>query len=114
MPVIKSDQIQLQEVNMQGVLKTVKANIIGPDQGWKDYTLRVFKIGPGGYTPCHQHDWEHINFIIKGKGTLTLGSDVHEISEGDYAFVPSNIMHQFNNPHDEELEFICIVPNRGA
>jgi quercetin dioxygenase-like cupin family protein len=114
MPVIKNKEIKLEEVNMEGVSDTVKANVVGPAQGWKDHTLRVFLIKPGGYTPHHKHDWEHVNYVIKGKGTLTIGDDKREVSEGDFAFVPPNTMHQFRNESDDDFEFICIVPNRGA
>ncbi len=114
MPVIKSDEIKMEEVSMAGVDRIIKSNVIGPSEGWKDYTLRVFRIGPGGYSPHHQHDWEHINYVMKGKGTLTIKDDTIEINEGDFVFVPPNTIHQFKNPFDEEFEFICIVPNRGA
>jgi len=102
------------DVKMDGVTKTTKANVIGPAEGWKRNTLRVFRIGPGGFTPHHQHDWEHVNYIIKGRGVLTISGEAIDVSQGDFAFVPPNAMHQFRNPHDEDFEFICIVPNRGA
>ena len=114
MPVVKYDGIELSEVKMDGVVDTGKANVIGKPEGWQDHTLRVFRIGPGGNTPHHQHDWEHINYVIKGRGKLTIAGETHEISEKDFAFVPPNTMHQFENPYDEDFEFICIVPNRGA
>jgi quercetin dioxygenase-like cupin family protein len=114
MPVIKYRDMKLGDVTMPGVKDAVKANVVGGPEGWKDHTLRVFKLGPGGFTPQHQHDWEHVNYIIKGKGRLKIGDKVHEVSEKDFAFVPPNVMHQFSNPYGEPFEFICIVPNIGA
>lgn len=114
MPVVKQQDIELAEVEMNGVVDTQKANVIGEAEGWQDHTLRVFRIGAGGQTPHHQHEWEHINFIMKGKGALTIGDETTEVKQGDFAFVPPNTMHQFRNPHSSDFEFICIVPNRGA
>lgn len=114
MPVVKYEEIRLQDIKMDGVARTIKANIIGPKEGWKENTVRVFRIGPGGYTPHHQHEWEHVNYVIKGKGTLTIGDRTYELKEKDFAFVPPDTKHQFRNPHDEDFEFICIVPDRGA
>jgi len=114
MPVIKYDQIQLEDVNMDGVHKASKSNVVAKPEGWQDYTLRVFRLAPGGYSPHHKHDWEHINYVMKGKGTLSIGDDIKEISDGDFAFVPPNEVHQFRNPYNSDFEFICIVPNRGA
>jgi len=114
MPVVKYDDITMTEVAMDGVVSASKANVVGKAEGWQDHTLRVFRISPGGNTPHHQHDWEHINYVIKGKGKLTIGGETIEIAERDFAFVPPNTMHQFENPYDKDFEFICIVPNRGA
>ena len=113
MPVIKYEQIESNDVVMDGVRDVRKAVVISEKEGWSDHILRVFTIGPGGYTPRHAHDWEHINYIMKGRGKLRLGDEVHELKEKDFAVVPSNVEHQFENPYDTELEFICIVPNRG-
>jgi quercetin dioxygenase-like cupin family protein len=114
MPIFKNSEIKMEDVQMDGVKGVIKSNVIGPPEEWKDYTLRVFRLEPEGFSPHHQHDWEHINYVIKAKGTLTIGDQVNELSEGDFAFVPPNLKHQFNNPNDSDFEFICIVPNRGA
>ena len=114
MPIVKYDNIKLAEVRMEGVQGVSKANVIGPDNGWATNTMRVFRLTAKGFTPRHQHDWEHVNYIIKGKGQVRIGEEVHEVKEKDFAFVPPNIEHQFENPYDEDLEFICIVPDRGA
>lgn len=114
MPVVKYSEIEMTAVSMDGVKDTLKANVVGMSEGWKDHTLRVFRIGPGGNTPHHQHDWEHINYVIKGTGTLRIGDEVHQLREKDFAFVPPNTMHQFSNSSEGDFEFICIVPNRGA
>ena len=114
MPTVKKNQVEMVPVVMDGVKNVAKANTIGPQQGWKDYTMRLFRMGPKGFTPHHQHDWEHINYVVRGRGRLTIGDQTHDLREGDYALVPSNTMHQFQNPFDEDFEFLCIVPDRGA
>jgi len=112
MPVRKYNDIKKTKVEMDGVVGTTKMVPIGKPEGWDDHTLRVFTIDPGGNTPKHSHDWEHVNYIMAGKGKLTIGDKTHEVEKGDFALVPPNEMHQFENPYDEKFEFICIVPNR--
>ena len=111
MPVVKRAKLKLDKVDMEGATNTDMAVVIGEKEGWSTNTLRVFRLNPGGFTPHHQHDWYHVNYIIRGRGTLTLGEDIHEVAEGDFAFVPPNTMHQFKNAGDGEFAFICIVPN---
>jgi quercetin dioxygenase-like cupin family protein len=104
------EEIKLDAPNISGVTKKIP---ISKNEGWADHTLRVFKIAPGGYTPRHKHDWEHVNYIISGRGKLYLDGKDQEVDERDFAFVPPNTEHQFQNPYDKDFEFICIVPNRG-
>ena len=114
MPVIKYDDITVSPVAMPGVRDASKANVIGAPEGWPGHTLRVFRLQSGGFTPKHQHDWEHVNYVVKGRGRLTIAGTAHEIKERDFAFVPPNTEHLFENPYEGEFEFICIVPNKGA
>ncbi len=113
MPVYKYRDMKPIEVKMDGVKNTYKAVVIGEKDGWADYVLRVFRIEPGGYTPHHQHAWEHINHVIRGRGKLRLGDRIFELGEKDFALVPANTEHQFENPFDTPFEFICIVPKKG-
>lgn len=113
MPVRRYADLEEVPVAMEGAQGVTKKVPIGKNEGWEEYTLRVFKIAPGGHTPKHRHDWEHINYVISGKGRLILDEAPNEIAEKDFAFVPPNALHQFQNPFKEDFEFICIVPNRG-
>jgi quercetin dioxygenase-like cupin family protein len=112
MPVKKYDEVKSVKVEMPGVVGVTKKVPIGKDDGW-EYTMRVFKIAPGGHTPRHKHDWEHVNYIISGKGKLFLDGKDQVVSEKDFAYVPPNAEHQFQNPYDKDFEFICLVPNKG-
>lgn len=114
MPVVPYMGISRQRIEGEDMKGVTKANVIGEQEGWENHTLRVFRVEPGGFTPRHQHDWEHVNYIIKGKGKLMIAGETREVKEHDFAFVPPNTEHQFRNESDEPFEFICIVPNRGA
>jgi quercetin dioxygenase-like cupin family protein len=113
MPVRKYADVEEAQVTWGDAVGVSKKIPIGKTEGWEGYTLRVFRIAPGGHTPKHLHDWEHVNYVISGRGRLTMGDVDHEIAEKDFALVPPNTGHQFQNPYDKDLEFICIVPNRG-
>ena len=113
MPIIKYDTPVANKVEMEGAAKVYKKVPIGKKEGWGDYTMRTFTIQPGGHTPIHTHDWEHVNYVIQGKGNLMIDGREQEVGQRDFAYVPANIEHQFTNPYDKDFEFICIVPNRG-
>lgn len=111
MPVIRYSEIVMPAVSADDIKAMTGGPVIGENEGWKDHILRVFRLAPGGYSPHHQHAWQHINYVIKGRGRLQIGDQVHELAEKDFALVPGDTMHQFSNPYAEDFEFICIIPN---
>ena len=112
MKINKNSEIKEIEVAMEGAKSTKKKVLIGPDDGSKNIIMRYFTILPGGYTPKHSHNYEHLVKIEGGKG-IVVGKDDNkvEISEGYSVFVEANEIHQFQNPFEENFEFICIIPN---
>lgn len=102
-----------EEVKAEGVSGATRRVLVGPREGWDGYVMRLFQLASGGHTPCHQHDWPHINYVTHGKGILHLEGQDLVITEGSYAYVPANAQHQFRNTGETPLEFICIVPEQG-
>jgi quercetin dioxygenase-like cupin family protein len=97
-------------VQMDGVKSVIKQVLIGPEQGWQDYTMRVFTIKKDGNTPFHSHPWLHVNYVISGEGILTLSGREHHLTQGSIAYVPPDARHQFKNPGEKDFTFICIIP----
>jgi quercetin dioxygenase-like cupin family protein len=107
------DEIEKVEVTGDGIKNVLRQIPIGPGEGWKDHVLRVFTIKPGGHTPKHSHDWEHINYVIAGEGQLEIAGKPQHMEKGKLAVVPPNTEHQFSNPGKDDFIFICIVPEKG-
>jgi quercetin dioxygenase-like cupin family protein len=84
--------------------------LVGRDDNAPTFAMRHFSVNVDGYTPMHQHPWEHEVLVLSGEGELECGSEVLPISTGDGLFIPSNDLHQFRNKGTEPLEFLCIVP----
>jgi quercetin dioxygenase-like cupin family protein len=106
---------ELAEVPMQGagIQGAIKKVLVSPKEGWEGWTMRLFTLEPGGFTPRHTHDWPHINYIASGEGTLYLDSQDYALKEGAYAYVPGGALHQFRNDSGKEFSFLCIVPEEG-
>jgi len=105
--------IEQKEIAGEGIKNVLKQVPIGPEQGWKDHILRVFTVKPEGHTPRHSHDWEHINYVISGSGTLEIGGQKHKLETGHFAVVPPNTAHQYSNDGNQDFVMICIVPSHG-
>ena len=55
-----------------------------PDQTCE---LRYFEIAPGGYSTLEQHQHTHAVLILRGQGTVRIGTDVQSIGEHDLVTV---------------------------
>jgi len=96
--------------NAKGALMKV---LVSPAEGWDGYVMRELEVDVDGYTPKHLHPWPHINYMLSGEGELLLGEEVKKVKAGSFAYVPSNVLHQFRNIGKDKFKFICIVPEEG-
>lgn len=84
---------------------------IGKADGAANFCMRVFELDPGGYTPKHQHDWEHEIFFHAGKGEVWRDGAWEPVASGSVAFIPGNEEHQIRNRGDGKLTFVCLIPS---
>ncbi len=112
MKIISLKDVQKNKVNMEGAHEAFKQVPLSREDGAPVYAYRVFTIEPGGYTPYHQHPYEHMNYIIEGEGALVneKGEKQH-LKAGDFALVMPDEKHQYRNTSDKHpMVMICGVP----
>jgi len=95
----------------QGVKKQI---YLGPKDGSDEIIMRYFTVEPGGATPYHKHDFQHLVKVESGKG-IVIDKDgiAHKISTGDLIYVKDDEIHGFKNVSNEPFSILCIVPARG-
>ena len=111
MKIISLDNVEKNKVQMEGAAGAWKQIPIGSKDGAPVYSYRVFTVEPGGYTPYHQHPYEHMNFIIEGEGALVNDKgEQTSLKAGDFALVSPNEKHQYRNKGNQPFKMICGVP----
>jgi quercetin dioxygenase-like cupin family protein len=113
MKVLALDETERTAVTMDGAARvTVQRPIVSKD-GTPSFSLRVFTIEPGGHTPFHTHDWEHLNYVIDGEGVLRTDAGERPVRKGDFALVLPGEKHQYRNTSSQtDLVMICGVPKQ--
>ncbi len=112
MKVTHLDEAPKKKVEMEGVKGAYKQIPISAKDGTPHFSLRVFTLEPGGFTPYHSHPYEHLNYIIEGEGEILKedGSTV-PIKRGDFVLVQPDEKHQYRNTSSSnEFVMICGVP----
>jgi quercetin dioxygenase-like cupin family protein len=77
-----------------------------PDQATE---LRYFEIAPGGFSTLERHQHTHAVLILRGRGTVRIGTETQPIGERDLVTVDPLVWHQFHAAPDSALGFLCLV-----
>jgi quercetin dioxygenase-like cupin family protein len=93
------------------VVDAKKRVLIGPDCKAPNFIMRMFTLGEGGFSPYHQHPWEHEVYVISGEGVVKGEGFEKAVRAGNFVYVPPNEEHQFCAVGKEEFKFICVIPN---
>jgi len=102
--------IELETPKEDGVKDTKVRWLITKKDGANNFAMRLFEIQSQGYTPLHQHDWEHEVFVLEGNGVTKSKTDEKPFKTGDVFFIPPMEWHQFVNTSDKPLKIICLIP----
>ncbi len=97
-------------IEMEGVSGATKQLPIGRQDGAPNFSIRVFTLEPGGHTPHHSHESEHLNYILEGEGEIMDGNTPRAVRKGDYLLVEPGEHHQYRNTGKAPLVFMCMVP----
>lgn len=112
MKVVHLDDVPAAPVQMDGAAKVTKQLPVGAADGSPHFSFRVFSMAPGGHTPYHTHEAEHVNYIIEGEGELVRedGSTI-ALKAGDFALVLPHEKHRYRNTSaTAHMRMICAVP----
>ena len=83
--------------------------LINDKDGAPTFLMRHFTIEANGFTPFHNHDWEHEVYILEGDGNVRYEEREERIRPGDAILIPPSKKHQFR-AGSNGLKFICLVP----
>jgi quercetin dioxygenase-like cupin family protein len=111
MYITRLNRVEKTTSTLEGAKGVYKQIPLSRKDGVPTFSFRVFTIEPRGYTPFHQHECEHMNYVIEGAGTLVGEDREHELREGDFALILPGEKHQFkNSSENQNLVIICAVP----
>ena len=110
MKVGREHDIEAKPAEVDEAEKVAMKILMSETDGAPTAVMRVFDVGPGGYTPFHTHEWEHEVYVLQGNGVVREGDKEHILEKGTFVLVEPGEEHQFINRGDDTLRFICVVP----
>ncbi|MBA7701896.1 hypothetical protein ES703_110643 [subsurface metagenome] len=79
-------------------------NIVGS----KKVMLGVSTFTPGTDTPQKVHEEEELCFVIKGKGSITVGEKEIPYSSSSAIYIPPGVPHGVRNTGDEDVVMVYV------
>lgn len=55
--------------------------------------VNEFEITGGGKVDPHQHPTHEFYYVLYGHGTMVVGDEEREISQGDLVYIPPDVVH---------------------
>jgi quercetin dioxygenase-like cupin family protein len=71
--------------------------------------LRYFEVAAAGHSTLERHVHAHAAMILRGRGEVLVGEQVHVVNALDLVTVPPLTWHQFRAAADAPLGFLCMV-----
>ena len=110
MRLVHAEALPPQAVPEEGASEVTVRFLLARPEGAPNFAMRLFDVAPGGYTPRHQHDWEHEVFVLAGAGEVTTAAGPVSFAAGDALLVAPGELHQFRNTGPGPLRFLCLIP----
>jgi quercetin dioxygenase-like cupin family protein len=110
MRLVHAEALPPEAVPEEGAREVTVRWLLARREGAPNFAMRLFEVAPGGYTPRHQHDWEHEVYVLAGGGEVTTAEGPVSFTAGDAILVPPNEIHQFRNTGSGALRFLCLIP----
>lgn len=107
------NEVPIEDVVMDGVSSTTIQWLFSRKEGAPNFSMRRFVISPGGSIGLHGHPWEHEIFFLSGKGVAYTDKERTIVGPGTALFMPGGEPHGYDNTGDEDLVFLCMIPNSG-
>ena len=102
--------VKSERIDAEGAAGVSKRVLVSAADGAPNFIMRQFVIEPGGNTPYHTHDWEHVIYVLSGQGHVRHSVGKYDIEAGSAALILPGEEHGFVNTGDEPLVFLCSIP----
>jgi len=100
----------VEKVEVKAGSATQTQVLIGEKDAAPNFAMRRFIMGPGGGMPRHTNTVEHEQYVLKGRATVGIGNETHEVGAGDVLLIPALAPHYYKVV-EAPFEFLCLVPN---
>jgi quercetin dioxygenase-like cupin family protein len=96
------------------VVKDNETYVLKDNKTLKNLVLSSTMLKPGQQTRGHSHPGqEEVYHFVSGRGSIQIGNDLYQASEGDVFLIPDGAFHKvFNGSETENFYFVCVFDGK--
>lgn len=79
-----------------------------------DLSLGLYVLAPGEADRQRPHTEDEAYYVLAGRGRITVGEDVRDVSAGSIVFVAAGVPHRFHDITDELRLLVVFGPAEGS
>ncbi len=62
--------------------------------------VNEFEVAGGGYVNPHSHPTHEFYYVLRGRGSMTIGDESRTIAQGDLVYIPPDVVHSLRPATD--------------
>jgi quercetin dioxygenase-like cupin family protein len=75
--------------------------------------VNEFEVAGGGYVDPHSHPTHEFYYVLRGRGTMTIGDEERLIGQGDLVHIPPDVVHSLR-PVTDHAPIHCFCFSIGV
>ena len=83
--------------------------IAGEMLGIEKYAFKYGEFGKGGVSSEHEHDSEHVFYILEGALSIFANGETYTAKAGEALYVPCSIPHSSANAFDGTTKYVALT-----
>ncbi|HZU02173.1 MAG TPA: cupin domain-containing protein [Ktedonobacteraceae bacterium] len=77
-------------------------------------SLGLYKLAAGAVDLQVPHSEDEVYYVVKGQGTILVGTEHREVEAGSIIFVGAHVEHRFHTITEDLLVLVFFAPAEGS
>jgi mannose-6-phosphate isomerase-like protein (cupin superfamily) len=74
----------------------------------------LYVLPAGGADPQQPHTEDEVYYVVRGRGSVRVGTDDHPVQPGTVIFVKAGVEHRFHTITEELQLLVLFAPAEGS
>jgi len=79
-----------------------------------DLSAGLYVLDAGAVDPQSPHTEDELYYVVRGRGRITVGDEIHDVEPGSLVFVGADVPHRFHDISERLELLVAFGPAEGS